>query len=161
MVLLGAAAPAAVLVAAPSLARVDGRLRGRQAQLDVLQSVPILAALPVPSIEHLARAMRLRSLAPAELVIRAGTVGSGFYVVTSGAVEVRHGDRLIRTMGPGEGFGEIALLRSVRRTADVRAGPAGAEVYALTRSDFVLAVTGCSPSATEAAAAIEGWAKDD
>ena len=65
---------------------------------------------------------------------------------------------LARTMGPGEGFGEISLLRNVRRTSTVRAA-AGAPValFAIARADFVLAVSGYAPAARTATATIDQW----
>lgn len=53
----------------------------------------------------------------------------------------------IRTRGPGDGFGEIALLRGCRRTTSVRAITA-LTLCRLSRTVFVTAVAGYSPSAS-------------
>jgi CRP-like cAMP-binding protein len=63
-------------------------------------------------------------------------------------VEIDLGSRSIHS-GPGDFFGEIALLRDVPRTATVRAERA-TRLYALERDDFLAAVTGHSRAHTEA-----------
>ena len=56
---------------------------------------------------------------PAQVVVQQGDVGDRYFVIESGEVEVVGDGRVVATLGPGEGFGEIALLRRVRRTATV------------------------------------------
>jgi CPA2 family monovalent cation:H+ antiporter-2 len=53
-------------------------------------------------------------------VIRAGEVGAEMFFISSGAVEVAIGGKKIH-LGPGEFFGEMALLTGERRSADVTA----------------------------------------
>lgn len=154
---LGACAPVAVLVGLRRLRRIDALLEAQQAELDVLQQVPMLRALPVPTIEHLARRLVVRHLAPGEVVIRQGTIGTRFFVIRSGQVEVHCDGRPLGTLGPGEAFGEIALLRAGRRTTTVRAGPGPVDLYSLDRPDFVTAVTGYSSASTAASDAMASW----
>jgi CRP-like cAMP-binding protein len=75
-----------------------------------------------------------------ELILRAGDIGDRFYVIARGDVEVQAG-ATIRHEGAGEYFGEIALLRDVPRTASVVA-VTDTLLYALSREDFLRAVTG-------------------
>jgi CRP-like cAMP-binding protein len=77
---------------------------------------------------------------PGENVFRQGDVGDLVYVITEGEVEVLReeadgGERLLATMGPGEYFGEMALLSDAPRTATVRARTE-VEAIAMARADF-------------------------
>ena len=80
------------------------------------------------------------------------TPATRFYVVAQGSVEVLDHDRLVRTMGVGEGFGEIALLGDTRRTMTVRAVDR-VELYGLRRGVFVPAITSMSEASAAAEAA--------
>lgn len=92
--------------------------------------------------------------APGEGVVRQGDPGERFYVVAQGTVEVSADGRPVRTLGPGDHFGEIALLKDVPRTATVTARD-DVELVALERDEFVSAVTG-NPASAEAADAVIG-----
>ena len=91
-------------------------------------------------------------LASGEEVVRQGEPGERFYVIAQGELEVLVDGEVVRTQGPGEHFGEIALLRDVPRTATVHAR-GDVLLYALERDDFIGAVTGHPPS-LEAADAV-------
>jgi CRP-like cAMP-binding protein len=75
------------------------------------------------------------------VVIREGDSGDLFYAVLEGNAEVSQAGRSVRTQGPGEYFGEIALLRDVPRTATVTAR-SGLVLLSLDRDVFLTAVTG-------------------
>ena len=72
-----------------------------------------------------------------------GERGERFYVVESGRAEVVRDGRVVGTLGRGECFGEIALLRNEPRTATIRAS-AGAHmrVSVPQRNAYLTAVTG-------------------
>jgi NADH dehydrogenase len=63
--------------------------------------------------------MRRQYLEPGEVVFREGDRGDWFYIVLNGEVEVRQGDQVLRRLGPGEVFGEIALVSDRPRSASV------------------------------------------
>jgi CRP-like cAMP-binding protein len=94
---------------------------------------------PVPLEELATRLEPARFDAGADIV-RQGDLGDRFYLIDSGEVEVFEDGELARRQGPGDYFGEIALLRDIPRTATVTAA-SDVEVLALERDDFLEAVT--------------------
>ena len=83
-----------------------------------------------------------------QVVFRQGDQADRYYVIESGAAEVIGDGRLVTTLGPGDGFGEVALLRKVPRTATVQAAT-GLTLHALTSDSFLPVVTGFPPSASQ------------
>jgi MFS family permease len=143
-VAVGAILPALMLLAWPRLAAIDRRARVPVAEVELLRRVPIFGPLPPAALEALASALRRVRFAAGSEIVRAGEPGDRFYVLVDGEVEVAN-----RTLGPGESFGEIALLRGTPRTATVRART-DVEAYAVDGPTFVAAVTDHS-AATRAA----------
>ena len=86
-------------------------------------------------------------------VFSQGDRGDRFYVVLSGQADVHRDGRKLRTLGPGESFGEIALLRETDRTATITA-TARLGLFVLERRHFVPMVTGYRASAAEADAKV-------
>jgi CRP-like cAMP-binding protein len=83
------------------------------------------------------------------VVVEQGARGRRFHVVADGTVEVVRDGRVVNELGRGDGFGEIALLYDVPRTAACIA-VTRAHLYALVREDFVSAVTRHPHAALEA-----------
>jgi CRP-like cAMP-binding protein len=114
----------------------------------------MLRTLPLPSVEQLARALEPVDVAAGEVVFAQGDVGDRYYVVESGEVDVVGDGHVVATLGAGEGFGEIALLRRSRRTAGVVAR-SDVRLRALTSDRFLPIVAGFTPSAREAAIGVD------
>jgi MFS family permease len=118
-------------------------------EIDLLAQLPFFAPLPGVVIERLASRLWERRVPEGQDVFRQGAFGDAFYVIARGRAEVFIDERRVNDLGPGDYFGEIALLRDVPRTATVRART-DLELYALEGGDFVAAVTGHATSAAQA-----------
>jgi MFS family permease len=143
LVVTGAVLPVLALLTRPRLRAIDREASAPEATA-LLRRVPLLAPLPESLLERLAREATPAHVPAGAPIVREGEIGDRFYVIRSGTVSI-----LGRTFGPGDGFGEIALLRDVPRTATASA-VTDVELVALEREPFVAAVTGHAPSAAAA-----------
>jgi MFS family permease len=145
LVVAGLLLPALVLPAWPMLRAIDRDAPIPVDRLERLQMIPIFTPLPEATLEQLARALIPMSVEAEEDIVRQGEAGDRFYIVDSGTVDVLVDGAPVGTLGAGDHFGEIALLRDVPRTATVRASDS-ARLLALERDDFIPAVGGYAPS---------------
>jgi hypothetical protein len=145
LIVVGAFLPALLVPIWPVIRRVDAAARVPTEPLELLRAIPMFSLLPPTVLERLASAAaELRVPAMSE-VFRQGEPGDRFYVIADGTATVEIDGAEASTLGPGDFFGEIALLREVPRTATVRAVP-DLRLFALERDDFITAVTGHAPS---------------
>jgi CPA2 family monovalent cation:H+ antiporter-2 len=86
----------------------------------LMKKFPVFADLTAAQRAELLTLFKPRSAAPGERVIRAGDVGTEMFFISSGAVEVSIGGKRI-LLGPGDLFGEMALITGGVRNADVTA----------------------------------------
>jgi len=103
----------------------QGGTRGA-AEEHTLAHVPLFSGLEPSAIEALEALTFRRTFARGETIIEEGRTGNGLFVVLSGRVEVfkgvpGDGAQVLATLGPGEPFGEMALLGEWKRNASVRA----------------------------------------
>ncbi|MGH2739141.1 MAG: cyclic nucleotide-binding domain-containing protein [Actinomycetota bacterium] len=84
-----------------------------------LKSIPLFASLSNKEREQVARWADEIDLAEGKHLASEGEFAYEFFAIQEGTVEVTMGDQHVRDMGPGEFFGEIALVETERRTATV------------------------------------------
>ncbi len=153
LIVTGLILPVLAVVFWRKLAKIDAAAPAPAEQLALLRQLPLFAPLPIVTLEQLASSLVPVHAPAGEVVIRQGEEGDRFYLIETGELEVSIDGRPVRTMGPGDHFGEIALLREVPRTATVTAR-SSSDLYALERDEFIAAVTGHAPSVRAADAVI-------
>ncbi len=102
-------------------AHAGGEGHGAHAGLDpqdLASRFPMFSALDSARREELIGLLRPRSAEPGERVIRQGDRANAVFFISSGKVEVHVGAKRLK-LGPGDFFGEMALLSGGRRVADV------------------------------------------
>lgn len=152
MVLTGALLPVLAALLWRRIGALDVEGLAPTSELALLRSIPIFKPLPAATVEQLASSLVSVSATPGTEIIRQGDPGDRFYVVATGEVDVFVDGNQTGTLGQGDYFGEIALLRDVPRTATVTA-KTDVTLYALDRDEFLSAVTG-HPASVEAADAV-------
>ncbi len=153
LVVTGAFLPVLAALTWRKLLQVDAESEPPTEALRLLQPISFFAPLPAPTLERLASQAVPVDISAGTEVVREGDPGDRFYVIESGRFEVAVDGAKTGELGPGEFFGEIALLRNVPRTATVKA-VADSKLLALGRHEFLEAVTGHAPSARAADAVV-------
>ncbi len=113
--------------------------------VELLETTPIFSELTQRDLKGLAQTARRRNYASGEIIVREGGSAVGCYIVASGEVEVVKGlgsldqEEVLATLGPGDFFGEMAIIDDAPRSATVRAVK-DTECIAITRWDFMAEV---------------------
>jgi hypothetical protein len=118
--------------------------------VDLLRGTSIFGPLGPANLERVARNLVPLEAVAGDVVMTEGEPGDRFYLIESGKVVVSKAGAALATLGPGDFFGEIALLRDVPRTATITAEER-CSLRALDREHFLAAVTG-SPAGAVALA---------
>jgi MFS family permease len=108
----------AVLALRP-LRVLDRELDAPVRQVALLRALPVFALLPALPLERLALRLQRVEQAAGVAAARQGEPGTTWFLVESGRLGVEVDGRPVRDLGPGDSFGEIALLREGVRTATV------------------------------------------
>lgn len=154
LVATGLLLPVLALVTSRVVRRADDSAVVPHRQVALIRGIPMFAPLPLTALEQLAGGMVPMRFAPGDSIIRQGEAGDAYFLIASGVVEVLRDERRIALLRDGDGFGEIALLRDVPRTATVTALEA-VEGYSLPRPVFLEAITGNAASVDEADRLVE------
>jgi MFS family permease len=141
LIVAGLVLPVLVAVAARATRAADRATVVPERQMQLLRGIDMFRPLPLTVVEHLAGSLVPGTYAAGEPIVLEGESGDRFFIIDEGTAEVESHGHGVRALGPGDGFGEIALLRSVPRTATVRA-VTDMKTFALLREDFTSTVSG-------------------
>jgi DNA-binding response OmpR family regulator len=89
--------------------------------LEKLRKIVIFSEFSDPELVRLLRICNARNIPAGQFAFRKGDQGDKLYVMVSGQVDIKLGDKVLVTMKPGDCFGEVAIIDSNPRTADAQA----------------------------------------
>jgi len=132
-------------------ARFDMTMPAPGEEVGLLRRLAMFAALPLAVIELLATDLKPHDFAPGTVAVREGEPGDLFYLIVAGSATVNVGGKPGPSLGAGDCFGEIALLRNIPRVATVVADQP-MRTLALEREAFLVAIAsnGMSGAAADA-----------
>jgi Cyclic nucleotide-binding domain/Transmembrane secretion effector len=134
--------PTAILILRGRIQSLDERAMPiPERELEILRSVDLFTSLPAFELEGLAARLTEVKVAPGTAIVTEGETGHHLYVIEDGEVEVVRDGQPVAMLGPGDYFGEIALLRHVPRTATV-VSKSHSTLLSLEREAFLEEVTG-------------------
>ncbi len=91
------------------------------ASVAALEQVPLLTQLTKKDRSQLAKSMKELSFPPGKQVVVEGRAGVGFFIIVEGSAAVSVGGTPVRMLGPGDYFGEMALIHGNERSATITA----------------------------------------
>jgi putative ABC transport system ATP-binding protein len=106
---------------------------------EFLRPIELFKTLTPRQLTDVAEKMSKRHYATGETIIRKGDPGNEFFLVSDGEVEVIRADHEVARLGPGDFFGEVALISGEPRNATVVAQNA-VDAYVLGKIDFETAL---------------------
>jgi MFS family permease len=154
LVVAGAILPLLAVATWRPIARGATQGTFQEGRLALLRRNALFAPLPLTALDRLAESMLPVSFEPDEVLMRKGELGERYLLIASGTVDVHDDGTHLRTCGPDEGVGEIALIRRVPRTATVTA-LTRVEGYEIGASAFLAALAGPAGRAAAESVAAE------
>ena len=127
--------------------------------VEELSSIPLFSKLNYREREVIAGFVSPASYKAGSSIVREGESGRSFYVITSGSVEVTSEGKLLRVLGAGDFFGEMAVLGEGSRTATVTAR-SDVELWAMLGADLTRLNSDHPDVAAQLAAAVTGRSAD-
>jgi CRP/FNR family cyclic AMP-dependent transcriptional regulator len=131
--------------------------------LETLRKVPLFEGIPEKHLKSLAKWTTTRRYDAGQPIVTEGQTGLGLYCIQSGSVRVSKAgagsDHQLRTMGPGETFGELALLDDKPRSATVTAVDQTTAVL-LDKSQFIAELKSHPEIALPVLQTIAGWLRE-
>jgi MFS family permease len=146
LAIAGAILPVLALVIYARIGREDRVSVVDEELVRLIRRVEVFAELPMTAVERLAAGMVPLVATAGQTLMREGETGDTFVIVGAGEVEVSVAGRPMQRLGPGSGFGEIALLRRSPRTATVTA-LTDLRGYTVDSDTFSCAVSGPASAA--------------
>lgn len=111
------------------------RARRLALKRDVLVKMPLFSRLQERELLRIMQVAEVLAYEPGQTVFREGDRGDELFIVLEGLVQISRGEAVLSDVGPGDHFGEMALIRSMPRSATVTAVDAS-ELITLRRGDF-------------------------
>ena len=97
--------------------------------------MPLFSRMQERELLRIMQVVEVIAFEPGEVIVKEGDRGDELFIVLSGTVRVARGESTLLEIGAGEAFGEMALIRSMPRSATVTAVEPS-ELIALRRQDF-------------------------
>jgi MFS transporter/cyclic nucleotide-binding protein len=154
LVITGLVLPVAALLSWRAARGLDTAALAFTERAAILRRISLFRPLPLAALERLAAGMEPVHYDPGQHLMTEGEWGHEYVIIGSGRADVSAGGRVVNTLGPGDGAGEIGLLRSSPRTATVEAA-VPIEGWSIECPTFLAVVTGQDESLTEAWAVVD------
>jgi CRP/FNR family cyclic AMP-dependent transcriptional regulator len=87
--------------------------------VETLGGVPLFQRVKPKELKKLAERMQERTFSEGDMITTEGKSGVGFFVIEDGNATVSIEGKIVRTLGPGEYFGEVALIDNRPRSATI------------------------------------------
>jgi CRP/FNR family transcriptional regulator, cyclic AMP receptor protein len=110
-------------------------MRAVPATAEQVKRVPIFADLEGKELDEITSSFKERTFSAGETIATQGQGGVGFFIIDEGEAKVMRGDQEVARLGPGDYFGELALIDEGTRTATLVAD-SDMTCYGLTSWEF-------------------------